>query len=128
MNTMLRIQSRGFALTPALKQRVSKRIGMILGNTAHPITSVDVRLSDINGPKGGVDKKCQIHIQLSGHPSVVITDIQHDLYYAIDRAASRAMRTVRRRLSQKQLNRNRRVRDAFTASAWMNLHGHNEQF
>jgi ribosome-associated translation inhibitor RaiA len=111
MNIMLSIQSRGFSLTPALKARVSKRIGLILGNTGHPITNIDVRLSDINGPKGGVDKKCQINIQLSGHTNVVITDIQHDLYYAIDRAASRAMRTVRRRLSQKQYSRDRRGRD-----------------
>lgn len=114
---MLSVQSRGFSLTPALKERVSKRIGLILGNTGHPITGIDVRLSDINGPKGGIDKKCQIHIHLSGHPGVTITDIQHDMYYAIDRAASRAMRTVRRRLSQKQSSRGRSARDIFTATA-----------
>ena len=114
---MLSIQSRGFTLTPALKQRVSKRIGLIIGNTGHPITNVDVRLSDINGPKGGVDKRCQIHIKLSGYPSVTVTDIQHDMYYAIDRAASRATRIVRRRLSQNQFSRGRVARDAFAATA-----------
>jgi len=107
---MLSIQSRGFDLTGALRERVKKRIGLILGNTGYPITRIDVRLSDINGPKGGIDKKCKIHIHLSGHPSVVVTDIQRDLYHAIDRAASRAMRTVRRRLSQKSFNAARRSR------------------
>jgi ribosome-associated translation inhibitor RaiA len=113
---MLSIQSRGFTLTRALKDRISKRIGLILGNTGHPITNVDVRLSDINGPKGGVDKKCQIHIQLSGQPGVIVTDIQRDLYNAIDRAASRAMRTMRRKLSQRRDYRSRNTRDRIDPS------------
>ena len=95
-------------MTDALKARVSKRIGLILGNTGHPVTAINVRLSDINGPKGGIDKKCHIHIKLSGQPSVVVTDIQHDMCYAIDRAASRAMRALRRQLAQKQGSRGTR--------------------
>ena len=122
---MLSIQSRGFTLTTALKQRVRERIGLILGNMGHPVMNVDVRLSDINGPRGGIDKKCQIHIRLSGYQSVTVTDIQHDMYYAIDRAASRATRTMRRRLAQNQLSRKRIPRNASAASLYMDLHGSN---
>ena len=120
---MLSIQSRGFTLTPALKQRVRERIGLILGNTSHPVMNVDVRLSDINGPRGGIDKKCQIHIRLSGYPSVTVTDIQHDMYYAIDRAASRATRTMRRRLAQNQLSRKRIPRNASAAALYYSSTG-----
>ena len=105
---MLSIHTKGFSLTGALKARVSERINLIIGNVGHPITAIDVRLSDINGPRGGVDKKCNIRIKLSGQPSIIVTDIQHDMYYAIDRAASRAMRAVRRQLSQRLSGRNRR--------------------
>jgi ribosome-associated translation inhibitor RaiA len=76
-------------------------MSFILGNIGHPVLNVDVKLSDINGPKGGVDKKCQVSIQLKGLANVVVTDTQGDMYYAIDRACSRALRTIRRRLSQK---------------------------
>lgn len=113
---MLSIQARGFKLTGSLKERVSKRIGLILGNIGHPITGVDVRLSDINGPRGGVDKKCQVLIHLSGQSDVIVTDIQHDLYHAIDRAAGRAIRTVRRRISQKQFSTSRRARDTLAVA------------
>ncbi len=107
---MVSIQARGFSLTQALKKRVQKRISFILGNVGNPVINVDVKLSDINGPKGGVDKKCQVFIQLKGHASVVVADTQNDMYYAIDRACSRALRTVRRRVSQKNTNKGFRHR------------------
>jgi ribosome-associated translation inhibitor RaiA len=59
-----------------------------------------MRLSDINGPRGGVDKCCRLQVVLDGLPDVVVEDIETDLYVAIDRAASRAGRTSRRRLTR----------------------------
>jgi ribosome-associated translation inhibitor RaiA len=61
-----------------------------------------VQLSDINGPRGGIDKRCQIEVQLKGTPNVVIEDVEADLYAAIDRAAERVGRTVARRLSRQR--------------------------
>ena len=59
-----------------------------------------VRLSDINGPRGGADKCCHIQVVLPQLPDVVIEDTEVDLYAAIDRAADRAGRTVDRRLAR----------------------------
>lgn len=39
---------------------------------------------------------------LSGLPEVVVEDVEADLYFAIDRAADRAGRTVMRKLNRKQ--------------------------
>ena len=57
-------------------------------------------LADINGPRGGVDKRCQIELKLAGKNNIVIEDIEADLYFAIDRATERCMRTLSRRLSR----------------------------
>jgi len=61
-----------------------------------------VRLSDVNGPRGGVDKCCRIQIILKGLPDVVIEDVEADLYVAIDRATERAGRTVVRKVDRRK--------------------------
>ena len=94
------VQSRGFSLTDALDNHVHRRLDFTLARGARRVRSVGVRLSDLNGPRGGVDKRCLIEIRLDGLPVVVVEDTQADLYTAIDRAATRAGRTVMRRLAQ----------------------------
>jgi ribosome-associated translation inhibitor RaiA len=93
------IQCRGFSLTSAIAGRVRKRLDFLLGRGIRRLRRVDVTLSDTNGPRGGVDKRCQIKVSLDGLRPVIIEDVQTDLYTAIDRAAGRASRTVRRRIS-----------------------------
>ena len=61
-----------------------------------------MRLSDINGPRGGSDKRCHLQVVLSGLPDVVIEDTEGDLYVAIDRATDRAGRTLVRKIDRRQ--------------------------
>ena len=111
------IQSRDFSLTDALQDHVNRRIGFTLARGASRVRRVDVRLSDLNGPRGGVDKRCLIEVRLDGLPAVVVEDVQADMYTAIDRAAGRAARTVMRRLA---LNNTRRRSDAaLAARPWL---------
>ncbi|MGB5397580.1 MAG: HPF/RaiA family ribosome-associated protein [Gammaproteobacteria bacterium] len=110
------IQSRGFSLTDALHQHVLNRLEFTLSRGASRVRRVDVRLSDINGPRGGVDKRCLIEVRLSGLPVVVVQDVQSDMYTAIDRAAGRAARTVLRRLALG--NPRRQPHSALVADSW----------
>jgi putative sigma-54 modulation protein len=93
------IQCRGFSLTSAIAGHVHKRLDFLLGRGIRRLRRVDVTLSDLNGPRGGVDKRCLIKVSIDGLRPVVIEDVQSDLYMAIDRAAGRASRTVLRRVS-----------------------------
>jgi ribosome-associated translation inhibitor RaiA len=61
-----------------------------------------MRLSDINGPRGGADKRCHVRVVLDGLHDVVIEDIEADLYVAIDRATDRAGRTLVRKIDRQQ--------------------------
>ncbi len=94
------IQSQGFHLTDALRDYVMKRLGLALHHGDDAISRVIVRLSDINGPRGGDDKRCLIEVRLKGAAAVVIEDTAADLYLAIDRAGERAGRTLERRLER----------------------------
>ena len=94
------IQSRGFSLTTALRSHVKRRLGFALSTRYDQIKRILVRLSDINGPRGGNDKCCRLHVVLPGQADVVIEDTQADMYVAIDRAADRVSRTVSRKLAR----------------------------
>ena len=71
-----------------------------------------VRLSDINGPRGGRDKRCRLHLVMPGRANVVIEDTRADLYTAIDCAADRAARTVARKLARLRSYRRNRWTEA----------------
>ncbi len=96
------IQCRGFELTDGLRDYARKRLAYSLSHGDAHIGRVIVRLSDINGPRGGEDKRCHVEVRLKGLPEVVIEDTQADLYVAIDRAVERAGRTLARRLARSQ--------------------------
>ena len=80
---------------------IRRKLGMKLGKFATSIERISVRVTDMNGPRGGVDQLCNVKVVLSGLPSVVIERRHAALHAAIDdalRAMERAVqRSVRRR-------------------------------
>ena len=96
------IQARDFSLTDALRSHAERRLRFALTCCDDHIQRVVIRLSDINGPRGGADKRCHLRVVLDGLPDVIIEDIEADLYVAIDRAADRAGRTLVRKIDRKQ--------------------------
>ena len=96
------IQARDFPLTDALRNHAERRMRFALTRSDEHIQRVVMRLSDINGPRGGSDKRCHLQVVLAGLPDVVIEDTEDNLYVAIDRATDRAGRTVRRRLERQR--------------------------
>jgi len=96
------VQTQNFDLTDALRSYTERRLRFALTRADNRVQRIVVRLSDINGPRGGDDKRCHLLVVLAGLPDVVVEDIEADLYFAIDRAANRAGRTVMRKLDRKQ--------------------------
>jgi ribosomal subunit interface protein len=96
------IQARDFSLTDALRSHAERRLHFALSCCDDHIQRIVMRLSDINGPRGGADKRCHLQVVLKGLPDVVIEDTEADLYVAIDRATDRAGRTVVRKIDRQQ--------------------------
>ena len=106
------IQARDFSLTQSLRSHVERRLGFALGQRYDRISRILVRLSDINGPRGGRDKRCRLHLVMPGRANVVIEDTRADLYAAIHCAADRAARTVARKLARLRTGRRSRWTEA----------------
>jgi len=61
-----------------------------------------VQFSDINGPRGGVDKRCQVELKTDNAGSVVISSLARDWRSALDRSLTRATRVLTRSLQRTQ--------------------------
>ena len=96
------IHTNGFELTDGLREHTVRRLQFALSWASYDVRKVIVRLSDINGPRGGNDKRCSIQIPLPRTADIVIEDTEADLYVAIDRAVDRAERSVARRLERQR--------------------------
>ncbi len=98
----LKIQAQDLPLTDGLRQHVATRLAYALNHGQDVVTRVVVRLSDVNGPRGGEDKCCGIEVRLKGSPALIVEDTQTDLYVAIDRATERIGRTLDRHLARRR--------------------------
>jgi putative sigma-54 modulation protein len=97
----LAIQSSGFGMTNALRSHTEQRLANSLGWARQRMRKLAVRLSDVNGPRGGIDKRCKIQIQLDNGREVIIEEREADLYAAIAHAAERAGCTIGRQVERR---------------------------
>jgi putative sigma-54 modulation protein len=92
--TKIVVRGIGFHLTLALEHHSVHRAELAFDRFRDRLTSVGMKLSDVNGPKGGVDKRCQIQAELAGLPDVHVEELAGDMYAAIDLAVEKAARAL----------------------------------
>ena len=80
------MQTRGFSLTNALLGYSQRRVQFAMAYISGHVKRVVIRLSDVNGTRGGTDKCCRIRVVLAGLPDVVVEDTQICLLYTSDAA------------------------------------------
>lgn len=67
-----------------------------------------IRLADVNGPRGGVDKQCSVSVEVPGAPPLVVHSLAQDWRTALDTALHRAARGLLRAWRKRQA-RSRRL-------------------
>ena len=84
-------------LSPSLAPLARRRLEFALGRFGARVRSLTVRVADLNGPRGGLDKRCLVAIRLtSPRRLIVVEDTDAEAEVAIGRAAGRASRVVAR--------------------------------
>src|SRR6185295_11995653 len=84
-----------FKLTDAIVRHVRRRVGLALAPLASAsVRGATVRLRDINGTRGGVDKGCRIIAWLRDHKAVIVDSVDRDLYAAVDAAVAKLKQGV----------------------------------
>lgn len=97
----------------ALRDLTERRVRFVLRRLGWLVPRAQVQMSDVNGPRGGVDKRCQVELRTDGAGSVVVASVASDWRTALDRALARAARLLTR-LAQRG-NDSRRLRQRLIA-------------
>jgi len=79
-----------------LRDLTERRVRFVLRRLAWLVPRAEVRMSDLNGPRGGVDKRCQVELHTDGAGSVVVASVASDWRTALDDALARAARFLMR--------------------------------
>jgi putative sigma-54 modulation protein len=90
------IRSRNLELTDELRALVIRRVRFSLGRMLTAQSRVSVTLADINGPRGGCDKRVLVRATGPGLPEVVIQADGVELVVALDMAMQRVARACAR--------------------------------
>lgn len=91
-----------------LSSLAETRARFVMRRMAWVVPRAHVRMSDVNGPRGGVDKQCRVELRAPGNATVVVTAVTRDWRSALDTALARAAHALRR-LWQRALRRARRA-------------------
>ena len=67
------------------------------------IRTVDVTITDVNGPKGGADKLCRVRVSGHGIPSLVIEQVGVDVFATVALALIRAEQATVRKLARRRV-------------------------
>lgn len=87
-------------LAAPLRDVAVDRLKFVLRRLGNFVARARLRLSDVNGPRGGVDKRCQVELKTDAGGTVVITAASNDWRTAIDDALARAAQVMRRQLQR----------------------------
>ncbi|MFT5548260.1 MAG: putative sigma-54 modulation protein [Candidatus Azotimanducaceae bacterium] len=106
----IQVNFRDIDKSSAAINQVSKRLSLAFARAKDSIQSVSIVVSDVNGPKGGVDKLCRILIKLAHQPDIVITENQAFISVAINRCITRARQSLSRKLKRNKQSLQQRMK------------------
>ena len=94
------VRFQGLPHSGALREHSERQALLHLSRFGRDLSSVAIRISDVNGPKGGVDKQCRV---IANGPRLglsTLEELSEDAYQAVDMAIARLARTVARGLER----------------------------
>lgn len=87
--------------SPALVERVTRRVDQALRRVAQRILEVQVWFADVNHGKHGSDRRCRIVAQVARRSPIVVESHAADFYRAADVAAAKLRRAAEHRLTHR---------------------------
>ena len=102
----IRLIDRSIQTTPGMLEFVHSHITAAVRQFASRVREIRVQIADVNGPKGGLDKRCVILATVSGGRGHVIARHRDSEFYATIAGAAHALkRLVARRIDRDHTKR-----------------------
>lgn len=101
------VSGNGLNVDGALRDAVSRRLSTVLHRFGSRVQWVDVRFTDVNGPRGGVDTRCRVEASIHPLGSIVADETHETALQAIREASDKVARSAARRLERLRERRRR---------------------
>jgi ribosome-associated translation inhibitor RaiA len=96
------IRSHRMVFADALQSFARERLNAALRRFRRYVEGVTVYIRDVNGPRGGTDKRVRMIVRLRPSGSIVITEQESNVLAAIAGAARRAAHATKRQLRRRR--------------------------
>lgn len=94
----------------SLREVAERRLRFTLRRLSGRVPHAKVHLSDLNGPRGGLDKQCRIELHVGAVGPVVVTSVARNWHGALEQALSRAHSALARLWHRRPAQGRSRVR------------------
>ncbi|MEW5849574.1 MAG: ribosome-associated translation inhibitor RaiA [Myxococcota bacterium] len=98
----MRIDIRGhnITITDGLRIHIEQRLAPVLRHYDRYLERIEVRLDDVNGPKGGDDMTCKLVAYTRLGVVVNVSETRTDMYAAIDVATDLLDRAIQKHVGR----------------------------
>jgi ribosome-associated translation inhibitor RaiA len=96
------IESSAPGATPGWRRQAEHRVRRTLHRLQAQVQQARVRVRDINGPKGGLDTRCQVVLTTAGHGTLVVVAQAAQPQAALNEALQRVTHALARLWQRKR--------------------------
>lgn len=97
------VKARHMVLTPALKAHAEEKLGEALMRVFDkPAAKIEIELNALGKTKDGVDQECRVTVFIPKGKPINISEVDDDMYKAIDLAHDRLLTQVKRERGKKR--------------------------
>jgi putative sigma-54 modulation protein len=90
----------GIPKSEALREHSERQALFHLSRFGHELDSIEIRIRDVNGPRGGEDMECKVSAKGPRLGFSTIAELSGDAYASVGMALSRLSRSVARTLDR----------------------------
>ena len=105
MDMQIELRESNVSVLEPLRDHVERKLGLATRRFEREIATVVVRIVDINGPRGGLDKCCRMIVRFVDARACFVEATDADAYAAVTTAAARLDERISRMASRRRLGR-----------------------
>jgi putative sigma-54 modulation protein len=110
------VRVRGIDFTDELRNAVERLVVFAVDRYDTHVDKISIYLADLNGPKGGVDKLCQITANFSRGNPVLILEKGSEILTMVNQAARRLEHRIGRNVQRRNRPDSQRFRESIRAA------------
>jgi putative sigma-54 modulation protein len=96
----VQVRFRNIHNSPVVLEHAVRRAHQHLSRFGAQVSEVVIRMTDLNGPRGGCDQRCQLTAHGPRLGTVSVSETREDAFVSLDLALERLARTVGRTLER----------------------------